>query len=134
MGIDQIEWAGVRFLPLYHHDARFFRCPGLWAFVRREASGERTLLYVDHAEDIANAVVGHRHWGEALGLGLNELNVNLTAVERVDRLLLKGRLVKRCEPLLNLLDEDATSCRGLASQSYADPPANCANLRSRYRG
>jgi hypothetical protein len=69
MGIDEIEWAGVRFLPLYRHDARFFRCPGLWAFARREFSGERTLLYVDHAENIASAwsVIGS--WAQLSGWG-----------------------------------------------------------------
>ncbi len=115
---DEIEWAGVRFLPLNHHDARFFRCPGLWAFVRREASGERTLLYVDQSDNVAGAVIGHRLWSEALGLGLNELNINLKAIERVDRLLLKGRLIKRCEPLLNLLDDDAPSSASSPATLY----------------
>jgi hypothetical protein len=109
MGIDEIEWAGVRFLPLYRHDARFFRCPGLWAFARREFSGERTLLYVDHAENIASAVVGHRLLGAALGLGFNELHINFKVVERVDRLLLKGHVIRRCGPLLNLLEEEVPS-------------------------
>jgi len=114
MDYGEIEWAGVRFLPLYHHDARFFRCPGVWAFVRREVSGDRTLLYVDHTDNIASAVAGHRLWSEALGLGLNELNISLKAVDRVDRLLLKGHIVKRCEPLLNLLDEAAQLRAGSA--------------------
>jgi len=115
MRCGEFEWAGVRFLPLYHHDARFFRCPGLWAFVRREVSGDRTLLYVDHSDNIASAVIGHCLWGDALGLGLNELHINLKAVERVDRLLLKGHIVKRCEPLLNVLENGTIDQTGPAA-------------------
>jgi hypothetical protein len=109
MNGNEIEWAGVLFLPLYRHDARFFRCPGLWAFARRQASGDRTLIYVDHSDHIAGAVAGHRLLGDAIRLGFNELHINLKAVERVDRLLLKGHIVKRCGPLLNLLEEEAPS-------------------------
>jgi hypothetical protein len=112
MGIDEVEWAGVRFVPLYRHDARFFRCPGIWAFARREWSGERTLLYVDHSDNIAGAVAGHRLCSDALRLGFNELNINFKAVERVDRLLLKGHIVKRCGPLLNLLEEETPTRAG----------------------
>jgi hypothetical protein len=119
MGGEAVEWAGVRFFPLHYHDARFFRRPGLWAFVRREVSGERTLLFVDHSDNIAGAVSGHRLWSDALGLGLNELNINLKAIERVDRLLLKGRVVKRCAPLLNLLEEEAPPLPGPKRDSSA---------------
>jgi hypothetical protein len=109
MGVDEIEWAGVRFLPLYRHDARFFRCPGLWAFAHRQPSGERTLLYVDHAENIAGAVDGHRLVSDAITLGFNEIHINIKAFERVDRLLLKGHIIRRCGPLLNLLEAEAPS-------------------------
>jgi hypothetical protein len=109
MGIEEMEWAGVRFLPLYRHDGRFFRTPGLWGFARREQSGERTLLYIDHADNIAGAVSGHRLLGDAVRLDFNELHINLKAVERVDRLLLKGHIIKRCGPLLNLLEAEAPS-------------------------
>ncbi len=81
MSCDQIEWAGVRSLPLYHHDARLVRCPGLWAFARREFSGERKLLYVDQSDNIAPTVIGHSLWGGALRLGFNELHINLKPVE-----------------------------------------------------
>jgi hypothetical protein len=120
MGIEEMEWAGVRFLPLYRHDGRFFRAPGLWGFARREQSGERTLLYIDHADNIAGAVSGHRLLGDALRLGFNELHINLKAVERVDRLLLKGHIVKRCSPLLNLLEDEAPS--------RAEPPRHIAKF------
>ena len=102
----RVEWAGVPFLILGHHEGRIVRAPGLWAFVRREASGEHTMLWVDHADDIA-AVAGppHARWADALRLGLNELHVCLAAKTRIDRLQLRAHLVRRTEPLLNVLEE-----------------------------
>jgi hypothetical protein len=77
----------------------------------RRTGEERTLLFVDHADNIARATQNHPLWAEALRLGFNELNVNTWAGERIDRLLLRGRIVRRCGPLLNLLDEDEASWR-----------------------
>ena len=102
----ELEWAGVRFVALHHHDGQFFRGPGLFAFVRRHPCGERSLLFVEHADNIACAVTGHRLWADALRLGFNELNVNLQALERVDRLILRERIVRRCGPVLNVLEDD----------------------------
>jgi len=45
--------------------------------------------------------------GDAIRLGFNEIHINIKAVEHVDRLLLKGYVIKRCGPLLNLLEEEA---------------------------
>ena len=98
-----VEWAGVRLAPMFHHDHRFFRCPGLFAFVRAGAGEDRTILFVDHAENIASAVHGHPMWDDAMRLGFNELNINIEAKERIDRLVLRGRLISRCEPILNVL-------------------------------
>ena len=106
-----VDWAGVRFVPIYHHDGRFFRGPGLFAFVRRGEDEDRTLLFVGHSESIASAVSGHRLWAEALGLGFNELNINLKATEKVDRLVLQAHIIKRCEPILNVLNDEAASVR-----------------------
>lgn len=109
------EWAGVAFLCLYHHDARMVRAPGLFAFVHREPGGRRTLLYVDHADCIAStANPGHPAWADALRLGMNEVHVCLKAKQRLDRLQLRHHLIKRCEPLLNLLapgEETAAAAR-----------------------
>ena len=105
----ETDWAGVPFLPVFHHDGRFFRTPGLYAFVRN-LCGMRTLLYVDHADNIAVATEGHGHWGELIRLGCNELDVNTRAAERIDRLVLKAHIVKRCEPLLNVLEEHGRPC------------------------
>lgn len=72
--------------------------------MRRSGPGERTLLYVDHADSIAAAAYsGHPLWADALRLGLNELHLCRAARERVDRLLVVDRLVRRCHPLLNAL-------------------------------
>ena len=102
----RVEWAGVSFVVLSHRDGARLRAPGLWAFVRRGASGERTLLWVDHSEDMAaEAGPAHARWPDALVLGLNELHVCLAARSRVDRLQLRAHLIRRTEPLLNVLDE-----------------------------
>jgi hypothetical protein len=121
MSSGTIDWAGVRFVPMFHHDGRFFRCPGLFAFVSREGD-ERTLLFVDQAENISAAVEGHRVWADALALGFNELNINLKVPERIDRLILRARIIKRCSPLLNLLEE--------GSQPKAEPPVAPARWRA----
>ncbi len=100
----EFEWAGVRFWAVSHHDARHIRGPGLYGFVRRGPGEERVLLYVDHADGIAQAAgPGHPLWAEAMGLGMNEVHVCLKARERLDRLQLRHHLVKRTGPILNLL-------------------------------
>ena len=67
MASNNADWAGVPFLPVFHHDAHFFRCPGLYAFVHRQGA-HRTLLFVGHGDSIASSLDGHALWGEALGL------------------------------------------------------------------
>jgi hypothetical protein len=104
MNSTKLEWAGVPFVAVHHHDGRFFRQPGLFGFVAR-AGEERTLLYVGDAENIAGACRSARLLSDALTLGLNELHLALHVVERIDRLLLKGHIIRRCEPLLNVLDD-----------------------------
>ena len=107
MAINRIEWAGVPFLPIDHHDGRMLSAPGLYGFVRRGPSDERVLLFIDQADCIASAAVpSHPLWGHALGLGMNELHVCLKARERIDRLQLRHHLIKRVEPILNLLERD----------------------------
>lgn len=100
----EIDWAGVRFTALHHHDAKMMRAPGLFAFVRRQAWGERCLLYVGHAECIGEAAApGHEFWADALQLGMNEVDVCLRPAARIDRLILHSQLVNRLSPILNIL-------------------------------
>jgi hypothetical protein len=102
----EVSWEGVPFLALYHHDARTVRLPGLFAFVRRSVSGERSLLFVDHADCIAQvATPNHELWSEARWHGMNEVHVCLTARERIDRLQLRAHLLRRLQPLLNRASE-----------------------------
>lgn len=76
--------AGVPFVALAHHDLRMFRSPGVYVLARR--SGEaRQILHVGHSDEIAS-VYGGPTWAEALEAGMNEVLVNLTAAERLDRL------------------------------------------------
>ena len=103
--IGDVDWAGVRFTAVFQHDAHFFRTPGLFAFVHRGAGEHRTLLFVDHSDNIAASLDGgHRLWADALRLGFNELNVATPVGERVDRLLLRAHIVRRCSPLLNVIE------------------------------
>jgi len=101
-----VEWGGVRFLALHHHDGHFFRQPGLFGLVQRMGD-QRALLYIGHTDNIALGCKPHGIWEDALRLGMNELHVALHVVERIDRLVLCGHIVKRCEPLLNLIGETA---------------------------
>jgi hypothetical protein len=102
-----VDWAGVAMLPLGHHDGRFIRSPGLYAFVRREPDWSRTLLWVGHADDIAAAAgPGHPQWTPALLMGMNELHVALEAKLLIDRLILRGELIKRLSPPLNLAEDE----------------------------
>ena len=119
MSVSRIEWAGVPFLPFSHHDGRMLRGPGLYGFVRRGPGEERVLLFVDHADCIAAAAVqSHPLWGEALRLGMNALHVCLKAKERIDRLQLRHHLIKRTQPILNLLGEQAASGNNSATARY----------------
>lgn len=102
-----MEWAGYPFLALGHHDARFIREAGVFAFVRR-AGADRMMLYAGEAEDISRAAgPAHRNWPAALNLGMSELHVCTRPRDRLERLLVLDRVVRRCLPLLNLLEVQA---------------------------
>lgn len=98
------DWAGYIFLALDRHDARFIRLPGLYAFVRR-CDQDRILLFAGAADCIAGAVEpSHPQWAPASALGMNELHVFLKPRDRLERRLVLDRIVRRCEPLLNVLE------------------------------
>lgn len=102
------DWAGYSFIPLGHHDGHFFRGPGVYIFVRRLPNEERIALYVGESDCVATvACPGGPAWTDALLLGMNELHVFLKPCKRIDRLLIRGCVIKRCSPLLNLIAEDA---------------------------
>lgn len=116
----RIDWAGVGFLVLGHRDGRFVRAPGLWAFARREACGDRVLLWVEHSDCVSQAAgPAHPRWVDALGLGMNELHVCLEAQRRVDGLQLRAHLIRRAEPLLNVLEEAHPSAEGVGVRRRA---------------
>ncbi len=102
----EFDWAGVAFRPLAARDLHMLSAPGLYGLVRRLPTGERVLLYVGHAEVLAEAAAGERRsWAEAARLGMNEVHVHLRARARIDRLQLAAHLVKRVQPILNVVDE-----------------------------
>jgi len=104
----RIDWAGLGFIAVGSHDAALFKAPGLYGFARREWNGERTLLYIGAADVIAvDAAPGVQRWTHALGLGMNELHICLSLGERIDRLVMKDRIVRRAEPILNVIERAA---------------------------
>jgi hypothetical protein len=91
------EWAGLSFLVLGRHDVQILRAPGVYALVRRDATGERRLLFVGHAASIAMAVrPGEPGWDEAMAAGFNEVHVFLQAPGRLDGLQIAGRVRRHC--------------------------------------
>ncbi len=74
---------GVAFMSLYHHDGRFVRGDGLFAFARRDPDGGRTILHFELAQDIHRvARPDHRRWAYAVGAGMNELLVHLAGTQQ----------------------------------------------------
>jgi hypothetical protein len=71
--------SGVPFLPLHHHDGRFIRAAGLFAFARRDMlGGGHVVLHLELAEAINRAAgPGHPRWAWALGEGMNTLLVHV---------------------------------------------------------
>lgn len=104
-GMDGLyDWAGYGFHALGHHDGAFIKQAGLFGFVRR-TDEDRLLLFIGHSELIANtADPAHPAWGDALALGMNELHVFTKARDRTERLMVLHRVVRRCTPLLNVMD------------------------------
>ena len=69
---------GVPFMPLGHHDGRFVRTGGLFAFARRDPNGAYTVLHLEMTAAInRDAGPGHPRWGWSLGEGLDTLLVHM---------------------------------------------------------
>ncbi len=78
--MDAVFIDGVPFSALCHHDGRFIRAPGLFAFARREPDGRYTILHFELTEAINRyAGVGHPRWGWALSQGMDTLLVHLAS-------------------------------------------------------
>jgi hypothetical protein len=78
-----VEIDGVAFMSLFHHDGRFVRGGGLFAFARRDPDGGRTILHFELAQDISRAAgVGHPRWGYAIDQGMNEVLVHLAGSQQ----------------------------------------------------
>ena len=74
---------GVGFMSLHHHDGRFVRGSGLFAFARRDADSGRTLFCLELAKDISReAVSGHRAWAHAVSRGMNEVLVHMAGSQQ----------------------------------------------------
>jgi len=76
--MDDILIRGVPFWALGHHDGRFVRASGLFAFARRQSSGRYEVLHLEVAEAInRSACSGHDRWGWALSCGMDSLLVHI---------------------------------------------------------
>jgi len=74
---------GVGFMSLHHHDGRFVRGGGLFAFARRDPDGGRTIFCLELAKDISReAGPGHRAWGHAVTSGMNEVLVHMAGSQQ----------------------------------------------------
>ena len=101
-----VDWAGLSFMPLHHHDGRFFRAPGLYGLVRDAGETGRLLLFVGQADNLAvETSSASRTWVDALRLGMNELHVLQPIARRIDRLQLLSRIVRHEKPILNVIGE-----------------------------
>ena len=99
--VEEEVWCGAPFLVMGPSDLRRVRTPGLVGLVRRRPQRVE-MLYLGQGEDISRLIVcGSSVWSRALLLGVNEAHVCLKARERLDRLSLHQRLVKRLQPPIN---------------------------------
>ena len=117
---DEAVWAGLAFTAVERRDARFFRAPGLFAFVRDDAEHGRLMLFAGQAELLSGeAGPTHPRWAEALRLGMTEVHLRFPVVGRVDRLQLLSRVVRHVQPILNVVDE-----------AHPEPPCVVPRLRA----
>jgi hypothetical protein len=81
--MDDILIGGAPFWALHHHDGRFVRAPGLFAFARRGALGRYEVLHLELAEAI-NRAAGpcHDRWAWALAQGMDSLLMHLFGARR----------------------------------------------------
>ncbi len=69
---------GLWFISLHHHDGRFARGAGRFAFSRRDPDGGRTLFCLEETADISRAALPtHDAWSHAVTRGMNEVLVHL---------------------------------------------------------
>lgn len=88
---DSVMIGGVQFMSLYHHDGRFVRGGGLFAFARRDPDGGRTIFCLELAQDISRqADCGHAAWAHAVSNGMNELLVHLAGSQQTPGELEQG--------------------------------------------
>lgn len=88
---DDVELYGVAFMSLYHHDGRFVRGGGVFAFSRRDLDGGRTILHLEPVADISrHADSGHPRWDWAMSNGMNELLVHLAGSQQTPGELAPG--------------------------------------------
>lgn len=71
------------FVALFHHDGRFMRGAGIFAFARYEADGALTILHLEPSDAINRAAIpSHPRWAWAMEQGMNRLLVHLNAARR----------------------------------------------------
>ena len=112
--------SGVPFLTLFHHDGRFVRAPGLFAFARRQWGGRYKILHLELAEAInRQATPGHARWTWALQAGMDTLLVHLLSARHA----LPGAdaLEARWHPDAQVIFEDAFGGAGEGAAPSLEP-------------
>lgn len=121
---DSVVIGGVQFMSLYHHDGRFVRGGGLFAFARRDPDGGRTIFCLDLAEDISRqADCGHAAWPHAVSNGMNELLVHLAGSQQTPGEVEPGAT---SPPIRYALFEE----RHEATADQAEPAAPAAGVQA----
>lgn len=111
---------GVAFMSLFHHDGRFVRGGGLFAFARRDLDGGRTLLHFELAQDISTAAgPDHRRWGWAISQGMNELLVHLAGSQQRDGEPLQDALAPPIRWALSPVESDPADDEDAVGQAEA---------------
>lgn len=76
--------SGLPFLTLFHHDGRFIRAPGLFAFAARRCDGRYEILHFELAEVVNRcAGPGHPRWTWALRQGMDALLVHMLGARQL---------------------------------------------------
>jgi len=119
---DDVEIYGVAFMSLYHHDGRFVRGGGVFAFSRRDPDGGRTILHLEPVPDISRfADSTHPRWDWAMQNGMNELLVHLAGSQQTPGELAPG--VASSPIRWNLHPDELEADRSEAEEVFVPTPS-----------
>ena len=93
---------GIIFSALPWREYRIYDSSGVYMFCRRDRDGDREILFIGQAENIAQALgPNHPCWDEAFHRGMDEIHVHLLTETLEDRLSVEAYLIRQYDPPLN---------------------------------